>query len=255
MHNGGLMYAKVFRQIYDGSLATVGPWEAMVTFQQFLILSDQFGDVDMTPEVISRLTTIPLDIIKRGIEALTREDPESRTPDEGGRRLILIDTNRHWGWRIVNYEKYAAIRSSEERREYKRRWAAEQRKGEGRAPVVASARKPEATKPGKKKPAAVETKPPQEGRKPAPMAEIADMYNSVCTKLPRMKVLTPRRQAVLKARWQEHPDIEWWRGYFAYINDCKFLTGGGSTGWTADFDFVIAQGKQVSIMEGKYDRA
>jgi hypothetical protein len=122
------MYVKVFRQMYEGSLATVGPWEAMVTFQQFLILADRFGDVDMTPEVISRLTTIPLDVIRRGIEALTQPDDQSRTPDEDGRRLVLIDERRSWGWRVVNYGKYAAIRSAEERRDYKRRWIKAKRK-------------------------------------------------------------------------------------------------------------------------------
>jgi len=50
------MFAKIFQSMYDGSLAQRGPWEALVTFQQFLILSDRFGDVDIHPEVISRRT-------------------------------------------------------------------------------------------------------------------------------------------------------------------------------------------------------
>ena len=122
------MYAKVFRQMYEGSLATVGPWEAMVTFQQFLVLADRYGDVDMTPEVIARLTTIPLAIISTGIAVLAQPDPDSRTPDAEGRRLVPIDPNRAWGWSIVNYAKYAAIRSAEERRAYKRRWISAKRK-------------------------------------------------------------------------------------------------------------------------------
>ena len=53
------MYVKVFSSMYHGSLATVGPWEALVTFQQLLILSDRLGTVDMTAEVISRISTVP----------------------------------------------------------------------------------------------------------------------------------------------------------------------------------------------------
>ncbi|MBI3043557.1 MAG: hypothetical protein HYY78_12125 [Betaproteobacteria bacterium] len=112
------MYAKVFEQMYDGTLATKGPWQAVVTFQQFLILADKHGVVDRTPEVISKRTTIPLEIIHAGIEALEQPDPDSRTPVEGGRRIVRLSDTRSWGWRIVNYAKYRAIRSQEERREY-----------------------------------------------------------------------------------------------------------------------------------------
>lgn len=113
------MFAKVFESMYDGSLATSGPWEALVTFQQLLVLADRFGDVDMTAEVISRRTIIPLEIIRKGIEELEKPDQQSRDPSHEGRRIVPISPTRAWGWHIVNYSKYAAIRSAEERREYK----------------------------------------------------------------------------------------------------------------------------------------
>ena len=56
------MYSKLFASMYDGTLATQGPWQAIVTFQQMLILADPTGIVDMTATAISRRTTIPLDI-------------------------------------------------------------------------------------------------------------------------------------------------------------------------------------------------
>jgi len=46
-----------------GTLCTKGPLEALVTFQQFLVLADPEGQVDMTAEAISRRTTIPLGVI------------------------------------------------------------------------------------------------------------------------------------------------------------------------------------------------
>lgn len=112
------MYGKVFSSMYDGSLATRGPWQAMVTFQQFIVLADLKGIVDMTAEAISRRTTIPLDIIKIGITALEQSDSESRSPDLDGRRIARLSDTREWGWQIVNFAKYRAIRSAEERREY-----------------------------------------------------------------------------------------------------------------------------------------
>lgn len=121
------MYGKIFTQMYEGTLASTGPWEALVTFQQLIVLANRHGEVDMTPDAISRRTTIPIEIIDKGLAALSQRDPDSRTPDEEGRRIQLIDPERAWGWRIVNYEKYRKIRSEDERREYQRQFMANKR--------------------------------------------------------------------------------------------------------------------------------
>lgn len=123
------MYGKLFAMMYDGTLGTKGPWQALVTFQQLIILADQVGHVDMTAEALSRRTTIPLEVIRVGLEALQQPDPDSRTPDEDGRRITLLAPPRSWGWRIVNYEHYRKIRSAEERREYHRTYQADKRAG------------------------------------------------------------------------------------------------------------------------------
>jgi len=121
------MYGKLFAQMYDGTLGTAGPWQALVAFQQLIILADKDGVVDMTAEAIARRTTIPLDIIQTGITALEQPDPHSRTPDEDGRRIIKLSDDREWGWRIVNYIHYRNIRSQEERREYMRNYQRKRR--------------------------------------------------------------------------------------------------------------------------------
>lgn len=121
------MYGKLFEQMYDGTLCTHGPWEALVTFQQLIILSDKDGVVDMTPEAISRRTTIPLEVIKTGLQRLSEPDPESRTPDEEGRRIAFLSDSRAWGWRIVNYIKYRTIRTAEDRKQYMRNYQRQRR--------------------------------------------------------------------------------------------------------------------------------
>lgn len=108
--------------MYDGTLGSKGPWQALVTFQQLIILADQHGTVDMTADAIARRTTIPLEVITVGIAALEQEDPDSRTPDEAGRRIVRLSNDRPWGWRIVNYAHYRQLRSNEERRVYQRQY-------------------------------------------------------------------------------------------------------------------------------------
>lgn len=135
------MYVKLFQSIYDGSLATRGPWEALITFQQMLALCDKTGIIDMTAEAISRRTTVPLEVIEKGIAALEQPDPESRRPDHDGRRIVRLADHRSWGWQIVNYSHYRSLRTAEDRREYMRNFMRKKRaetKGNGadESPVI-----------------------------------------------------------------------------------------------------------------------
>ncbi len=116
------MYAKIFRQIYEGTLCTNGPWQALVTFQQLLILADPEGNVDMTIKAIARITTIPCEILELGIKSLLEPDTESRTPDQDGKRIIPLCPGRIWGWKIVNYMRYRELKREEDRREYHREY-------------------------------------------------------------------------------------------------------------------------------------
>ena len=109
--NGDNMYGKIFDTIYNGTL--YGHWEALVTMQQFIVLADADGVVDMTPMAISARTSIPREIIDKGIKILEAPDKFTRTPGSDGRRLELIDEHRPWGWVLVNYEHYKSLRDSD----------------------------------------------------------------------------------------------------------------------------------------------
>lgn len=105
------MYGKIFDSIYNGTL--YGQWEALVTMQQLIVLADADGVVDMTPMAISARTSIPREIIDKGLEVLAAPDKYTRTPGSDGRRIELIDDHRPWGWILVNYEKYKGMRDSD----------------------------------------------------------------------------------------------------------------------------------------------
>lgn len=122
------MYGKIFELMYDGSL--YGQWEALVTFQQMIVIADQEGFIDITPPALAARTGIPIEIIKKGIGVLESDDPYSRTSGENGKRIIRINKNRPWGWKIVNYKKYRDMASQEDRRKYMRGYMREYRKQE-----------------------------------------------------------------------------------------------------------------------------
>lgn len=132
------MYGKIFESIYEGSL--YGQWEAIVTFQQMIVLSSSDGVVDMTPPAIAARTSIPLDIITKGLEVLQQPDRYSRSPACDGRRIELLDPARPWGWRIVNHATYRQLATREEKRAADRERMAAKRAVGNMSQVVAESR-------------------------------------------------------------------------------------------------------------------
>lgn len=119
------MYGKIFDSIYDGTL--VESWEALITFQQMLVLCGPDGIVEMTPNAIAKRTGIPLKHIKAGIAVLESPDPESRTPGEDGKRIARLEDHRSWGWYIVNHEKYRSFKDADTVRAQNRKRKQKQR--------------------------------------------------------------------------------------------------------------------------------
>ncbi len=114
-HGGRDLYAKVFTQIFDSSIAD--DYHVRLVFTDFLTLATSDGVVDMTHESISARTRVPLEIVRRAIEQLESPDNRSRSPDYNGARIIKLDGHRDWGWIIVNYQKYRNIKNEDKRKE------------------------------------------------------------------------------------------------------------------------------------------
>lgn len=105
------MYGKVFSSLWDGTLGQ--NWEVWSLFVFMLSNCDADGHLDMTQESISLRSGIPLDKVRDGIAVLSEPDDRSRSQAEDGRRIILIDDHRDWGWLIVNHSKYRALQDRE----------------------------------------------------------------------------------------------------------------------------------------------
>ena len=112
------MYCKLFASLYQGTLR--GRSNEILVFTNLLAHATKEGDVDKHFRAIAEETGLTLDEVKAAIEVLESPDEESRSPEAQGARLQRIDEHRVWGWRIVNYAKYRAIRSEEDRAEQNR---------------------------------------------------------------------------------------------------------------------------------------
>jgi len=108
------MFAKIFEQIFDSSIAE--DWQVRHVFEDLLKLCDREGVIDRTPEAIARRANMPLEIVTRALAALEQPDPHSRSAEYEGRRIVRLHEHRNWGWRIVNYERYRAVASDDQRR-------------------------------------------------------------------------------------------------------------------------------------------
>ena len=109
------LFGKITRQFFDSSVNELDVLTRFV-FMSMIALADQHGNVDMTYEALSRRLNITIEQLTASIAELMEPDPESRTKEHEGRRLIPIDPQRSWGWIVVNKTRYL-YPSDDERRE------------------------------------------------------------------------------------------------------------------------------------------
>ena len=113
-----IMYCKLFASLYQGTLR--GRGDEILVFTNLLAHADQHGICDKHWRAIADETGLTVEAVKTAIVGLEAPDPESRSPEMDGCRIVRMDGHRAWGWQIVNYGKYRAIRNEDDRREANR---------------------------------------------------------------------------------------------------------------------------------------
>lgn len=99
-------YTPIFSTMLEGTLH--GRWPHTGVWACLLSMVDYRGEIDKHPRLIASAIGLPLHELLNCIKDFVSPDPDSRSPENEGRRLELIDPSRDWGWRVVNIQKYRA---------------------------------------------------------------------------------------------------------------------------------------------------
>jgi len=257
------MYGKIFESMYDGTLAA--NWEALVTFQQLIVLADEVGVVDMTSHVLSSRTGIPVEIIEKGLELLEADDSYSRTPEQNGKRIERLDDHRPWGWKIVNYMKYRQLSSREDKKQADRERIRNKR-GTAKNGDVATCRNVSRdvadvahtdTDTDTDKTEHTSSCDAAETAKTisCPHQKIVDLYHKNCPDLPRVRTWEGNRKQNLRQRFMVRDNLEWWEWFFQVINTLDFHNGRteGNT-WRANLDWIVKHSNFQKLVDICYER-
>lgn len=93
---------------------------------------------------------------------------------------------------------------------------------------------------------------PKKARQKINYQEIADMYNAICTSLPRMTTLSDKRKEAIAARLK-HYTVDQFREMFTKAENSAFLKGSNNRNWTANFDWLVKDANFAKVLDGNYD--
>lgn len=83
--------------------------------------------------------------------------------------------------------------------------------------------------------------------------QVKEMYNNICTCLPKANKFTPSRSKAVKSvlKMYSFEDIQ---KCFEIANNNDFLIGNNEKNWHADFDWLLKIGNFTKVIEGNYTR-
>jgi len=108
-------FGKFFSSCFIGSMAGAGP--NVFSVWGYVIANAVDGQVELNPIVLAAVIGMGEKDVAEAIEFLCAEDPNSRNPADGGKRLVKEGS---FAYRVVSHDIYRAMRNEDARREYNR---------------------------------------------------------------------------------------------------------------------------------------
>lgn len=110
------MYGKHFASMYTGSMVGAGALRfAVMGYAIANMVPDRTvgAQVELNPILLSVILGETKEDVEDAIKWLCREDPNSRSPECDGKRLVKVGA---FAYQVVNGAKYMSIRDEEQRR-------------------------------------------------------------------------------------------------------------------------------------------
>lgn len=112
---GLILYGKFFSSAFEGSM--VGAGADVFAVWGYVIARSPAGMVEINPTMVAAAIGMTSERVSEAVTYLCSPDPNSRNPDEEGRRLVQEGP---YLYRVVSHSAYRAIRNEDDRREYNR---------------------------------------------------------------------------------------------------------------------------------------
>lgn len=259
------MYVKLFSTITDSTVWSL-PATVRVVWVTMLAKCDRHGYLAGSPFMLSKMANLSLPEVEHALALLGAPDPHSRSKEYDGRRI----TTGPDGWQILNYAKYRAIKSAEERRAYRAEWMRNKRAAEEKTDVNTPVNEREhvltrvnkcehiaeadaEADAHKEHPSRDESTPAAVDRIPSPDS-LGKTWNENRGSLPAVKLpMSKGRATHAKQRLRETPDLPRWAAAIRRAAASPFCRGDNDRAWVADLDFLLRPDTLAKIEEGKYD--
>ena len=118
------MYGKLFASCFTGSMSGSGA-EMFAVWAYILANSGVDGDVELNPALIGAMIGMPKENVVSVINKLCQPDPNSRSKEQDGKRLIK---SGEFLYEIVNYQFYREMQNKKNQRDYMRKYMQNKRK-------------------------------------------------------------------------------------------------------------------------------
>lgn len=92
---------------------------------------------------------------------------------------------------------------------------------------------------------------PQEASPPYHV--IKELFNIICTTLPKVKDIKGKRQRLVRQCWDEYKDVNLFKEVFEKVDKSDFLSGRNNRWSGCTFDWIMRTSNFQRIIEGAYD--
>lgn len=116
------VYGKTYESMYHGSM--VGAGLNVFAVWNYIITNTHFGVIELNPKLLHAILGGELIEVEAALTFLASPDPDSRSKEEEGRRIVK---EGQFQYRVVNWEAYQSMKTAADLRQYNRNKQAEYR--------------------------------------------------------------------------------------------------------------------------------